>query len=209
MRSFLAEVLGTFALVLVGTGAIVVNDVSGGAVTHVGVSAAFGLVVFLMIRALGDISGAHINPAVTLGFWAAGRFPGRLVLPYLLAQTAGAFLASGLLRTLFRSHPSLGTTLPAGASWQSFCLEIALTAALMAVILIVSKRAKETGWLAALAVGAVVGLEALFAGPVSGASMNPARSLAPAVVSGHTEHLWVYLAAPTLGALFGAAWNRR
>ncbi len=205
MKAFLAEALGTFALVGVGTGAIVVNDATGGAVTRAGISAAFGLIVFLMIRAFGHISGAHINPAVTLGFWAAGRFSGRSVLPYLLAQVSGALLASGLLRVLFPAHPTLGATLPDGSSWQSFSLEVVLMAVLMMAILNVPGEAEGKGWLAALAVGAVVGLEAFLAGPVSGASMNPARSLAPALVSGRTEHLWIYLAAPVLGALLAVA----
>lgn len=201
MKPLLSEAFGTFALVFMGTGAIVVNGVSGGTVTHVGVCLTFGLVVLAMIYALGEASGAHLNPAVTLGFWASGRFPARSVLPYLLAQAGGALLASLLLHTLFPTHPTLGATLPAGSAWQSFVLEVVLTGILMFVILSVSTGAKEKGLMAGVAVGSVVGLEALFAGPISGASMNPARSLAPALVSGHLEHLWVYLAAPVLGAL--------
>ena len=161
----------------------------------------FGLVVLAMIYALGDVSGAHLNPAVTLGFFAARRFDGRLVFPYLASQLVGAVLASALMRFLFPASATLGSTLPAGTPSQSFILEIVLTALLMFVILGVSTGAKEKGITAGVAVGAVIALEALFAGPISGASMNPARSLAPALVSGHFAHLWIYLTAPILGAL--------
>lgn len=201
-RQLVAECFGTFVLMFAGTGAVVVNDTHGG-VTHVGIAVTFGLVVLALVYALGDVSGAHLNPAVTVGFAAAGRFPARAVLPYLVAQAAGAFAASGTLRTLFPGHPTLGATLPAGDPWQSFVFEVLLTLFLMVVVLRVSTGAKEKGITAGIAVGAVIALEALFAGPVSGASMNPTRSLAPAVVSGRTEHLWVYLTAPTLGALLG------
>lgn len=195
-----AEFLGTFALVFAGTGAIVINDVSAGAVTHVGIALTFGLVVLAMIYAVGDISGAHINPAVTSAFWLSGRFPGRSVLPYIVSQCLGAIVASGVMRLLFPSHATLGTTLPAGSGTQSFVLELILTFLLMFVILNVSTGAKEKGITAGIAVGAVIALDALFAGKICGASMNPARSLAPALVSGHLEHLWIYLVAPVAGA---------
>lgn len=200
MKKFAAEAIGTFALVFAGTGAIVINHASNGAVTHVGIALTFGLVVLAMIYTLGEVSGAHLNPAVTLGFCAAGRMPWSEALPYLASQCAGAFAASGLLRFLFPKDTTLGATLPAGAATQSFILEVVLTAILMFVILNVSTGAKEKGITAGIAVGAVIALEALFAGPICGASMNPARSLAPAVVSGHLEHLWIYLLAPVLGA---------
>jgi aquaporin NIP len=201
MKRFCAEFLGTFALVFAGTGAIVINEVSNGAITHVGIALTFGLIVLAMIYTVGDISGAHLNPAVTLGFWAARRLPERDVLPYIASQIAGAIFASALLRFLFPENQLLGTTLPAGSESQSFILETVLTFFLMLTILNVSTGAKEKGVTAGIAIGAVIALEAMFAGPVCGASMNPARSLAPALVSGHFEHLWIYLVAPPLGAV--------
>ena len=201
MKKLAAEGFGTFALVFTGTGAIVVNEVTGGAISHVGIALTFGLIVLAMIYALGDVSGAHLNPAVTLGFFAARRFPGRSVLPYIASQCTGALLASLCLRLVFPAADTLGATLPHGEAMQSFVLEILLTCLLMFVILSVSTGAKEKGITAGIAVGAVIGLEALFAGPICGSSTNPVRSLAPAVVSLHFESLWIYLAAPTVGAL--------
>lgn len=195
-----AELVGTFALVFVGTGAIIVDGVSGGKITHVGIALTFGLVVLAMIYTLGDVSGAHLNPAVTLGFAAAGRMPPGRVPLYISAQCLGALLASGALRALFPTSASLGETLPTGTPLQSFGLELLLTWLLMLAILRVSTGAKEKGITAGICIGAVIALEALFGGPISGASMNPARSLAPALVSGHLQALWVYMAAPVLGA---------
>lgn len=201
MRQFTAELFGTFALVFAGTGAIVINDVSGGAITHVGIALTFGLIVLAMIYSLGEASGCHLNPAVTLGFYAANRFQRRRVLPYITAQCCGALLASVVLRLMFPTHATLGATLPAGAAIQTFVLEFLLTLILMFVILSVSQGSKETGVLAGVAVGAVITLEALFGGPISGASMNPARSLAPAIVTMNLSAVWIYLTAPTLGAV--------
>jgi aquaporin NIP len=200
LKPLLAEFIGTFALVFAGTGAIIINDVSGGSITHVGIALTFGLVILAMIYAVGDISGAHFNPSVTTAFWLSGRFPAGSLIPYVLSQCSGAFAASGLLKYLFPTNPTLGSTIPAGAEMQSFGLELILTFLLMFVILNVSTGAKEKGITAGIAVGAVIGLEAMFAGPICGASMNPARSLAPAVVSGHLEYLWIYLTAPFAGA---------
>ena len=203
-RACFAEFLGTAALVFAGTGAIVINDTTH-AITHLGVAMTFGLIVMTMIYTLGDISGAHLNPAVTFAFWRARRFDGRQVLPYIASQLGGALLASGLLRALFPVHPTLGATLPAGPAAQSFILETVLTALLMFVILNVSTGAKEKGVTAGIAIGAVIMLEAMFAGPICGASMNPARSLAPALISGNLGALWIYLLAPVLGAWLAVA----
>ena len=199
-RACFAEFLGTAALVFAGTGAIVVNEVTGGTVTHVGVAMTFGLIVLAMIYTLGEVSGAHLNPAVTLAFWRARRFEGAKVLPYMGSQIAGAMVASLVLKFLFPSSSTLGSTLPSGAWSQSLVLEILLTGILMLVILNVSTGAKEKGITAGLVVGAVIMLEAMFAGPICGASMNPARSLAPALVSGNLQGLWIYLVGPSLGA---------
>src|SRR5882762_1560206 len=200
MRKIAAEFLGTFALVFAGTGAIIINETSGGAITHVGIALTFGLVVLAMIYTLGDVSGAHLNPAVTIGFLAARRFPANEVWRYVAAQISGALLASLILKLLFPTSANLGATHPAGSAMQSFFLEFILTFLLMFVILNVSTGAKEKGVTAGIAIGAVIGLEAMFAGPICGASMNPARSLAPALVSLHLEHVWLYLIAPPLGA---------
>ena len=201
MKSCLAEFLGTFALVFTGTGAIVVNDISGGAITHVGVALTFGLIVMAMILTYGGVSGAHLNPAVTLALASARRFPWRKIPGYLASQFGGALCASLVLKVLFPAHLSLGATLPAGSAAQSFILEFILTAFLMLTILHSTHGAGDKCLVPAIAIGAVVGLEAMFAGPICGASMNPARSLGPALVSGKIDHLWIYLAATTLGAL--------
>ena len=202
MKRLLAEFLGTLGLVFAGTGAIVINQVSGGTITHAGIALTFGLIVMTMIYAFGDISGAHLNPAVTCGFCLAGRFPGRQVAPYVLMQCLAAIAASGLLHVLFPENAALGATLPAGSVGQSLILEIVLTFLLMLVILRVSSGAKEKSITAGLAVGGVVALEAMFAGPICGASMNPARSLGSALVSGHLAQLWIYLIGTMLGAAF-------
>ena len=200
MKKLLAEFLGTFGLIFAGTGAIIVNDQTG-TLGHAGIALTFGLVVLVMIYSFGDVSGAHLNPAVTIGFAAAGRSEWRSVPGYIGAQCAGAFAASGVLKFLFPASAYLGATLPAGSASQSFVLEVLLTFFLMLVVLSLSTGAKEKGITAGLAIGALIGLESMFAGPICGASMNPARSLAPALVSGHLDHLWIYLAAPILGAL--------
>lgn len=208
MRRLLAEFLGTFVLVLAGTGAIVVNAESGGAITHVGVALTFGLVVLAMVYAFGDVSGAHLNPAVTLGFAVAGRFPWRDLGGYVAAQSAGASCASGLLRFLFPSNAGLGGTHPSGGAMQSVVLEAVLTFILMLVVLRVSSGAREKGITAGIVVGAVIAMEAMFAGPVCGASMNPARSLGPALVSGQLSDLWVYVVGPVGGALLAVPAGR-
>ena len=192
--------LGTFSLLFCGTGAIIINEQTNGTITHVGVAMTFGLIVMAMIYSLGNISGAHLNPAVTIAFTLAKKFPLKEVTPYLLSQTVGALAASFMLKYLFPSSQTLGATLPSGTVTQSFILELILTFILMLVIMNVATGSKEKGLFAGIAIGATVLLEAMFAGPICGASMNPVRSLAPAVASGQLQHLWIYLIAPVLGA---------
>ena len=206
--ALLAELLGAFMLVFAGTGAIIINDVSGGAITHLGIALSFGLIVLAVIYTYGDVSGAHINPAVTIAFWVARRFPGNRVLPYIVAQCAGAIAASCVLKLMFPDHPTLGATLPSGSAMQSIVLELILSWWLMTVILAVAHGAKEKGVVAGIVIGTVVMVEALFAGPICGASMNPARSLAPALLSQNFDGLWIYLSAPVLGMVL-AVWSCR
>ncbi len=203
MKKYIAEFIGTFALVFCGTGAAIINEVTQGEVSHVGVAVTFGLIVMVMINSIGDISGAHMNPAVTIAFAVNKNFKWAHVLPYLISQAAGAFAASFILKYLFPSSVFLGATVPAGAPMQSFILEIILSFFLMLVILQVATGSKEQGLLAGITIGSVVLLEAMFAGPISGASMNPVRSLAPAIAGSHTKDLWIYLSAPFIGALLG------
>ncbi len=208
MRKYFAEVIGTFALVFCGTGAIIINEVNAGSVTHLGIALTFGLIVLGMIYALGDISGAHFNPAVTIGFSIAGKFPVKEIIPYLISQALGAFAASAMLKYLFPQSLFLGATIPSGPDIQSFWLEILLTYFLMLVIIRVAHGSKETGMMAGIAIGSIIALEAAFAGPICGASMNPMRSLAPAIVSGQMNGLWVYLTAPFIGSILAVLSNR-
>jgi aquaporin Z len=180
---------------------MVINDFTGGTVTHVGVAITFGLIVMGMIYAFGDISGAHMNPAVTIGFAYAKKFPWKEVPSYVLAQLIGAFLASGILLYLFPESQTLGATVPGLSALKVFILEIILSFFLMVVIINVSTGSKEIGLVAGIAIGSVVLLEAMFAGPITGASMNPARSIAPAVVSGNIADLWIYIFAPIIGCV--------
>ena len=200
-RLLIAECIGTFMLVFAGTGAIIINDVYGGVITHIGIAASFGLIVLAVIYTYGETSGAHINPAVTLAFWIANRFPGKWVAPYIISQCAGALMASVLWSFYFTQHQTLGATIPAIGQMKAFFIELLLTWWLMTVILGVSEGAKEKGLVAGIVIGGVVALEATFAGPITGASMNPARSLGPAIVSGQTTDLWIYIFATSLGAV--------
>lgn len=200
-RNYIIEVIGTFFLVFVGCGSMVIDTEMGGAISHVGVAMCWGLIVMVLIYSIGDISGAHLNPAVTIGFWIAKRFSGKEVIPYLIAQLIGALAAAYSLKLLFPLNETLGASLPSGTWKQSFVFEVILTFLLMFVILNVSSGAKEKGIMAGAAIGATVGLEAMFAGPICGASMNPARSIGPALASGQTQHLWIYIVATILGAV--------
>ena len=198
---YVAEAIGTFALVFAGCGAIVANDVFAGALGHTGICIVFGLVVMAMIYSVGNISGAHLNPAVTLSFMLAGRFNKAQVAPYIVSQLVGALLAAGLLLVLYPDHVTLGATLPKLALWRAFIIELVLSFLLMFVILNVSTGHKEKGIMAGVAVGGTVALEALIGGPATGASMNPARSIGPAVVAGQVTSLWIYIIAPIIGML--------
>ena len=200
MKKYVAELIGTFALIFCGTGAVIINEQTNGQVGHIGIAMTFGLIVTALIYAFGDKSGAHFNPAVTIAFSLANLFPAKKILPYIVSQIVGALIASLLLKLLFPANLNLGATIPTGSHLQSFILEIVLTFILMLVILFTSQGSKETGTMAGLAIGGVVLLEAMFAGPISGASMNPVRSLSPAIVSGNIATLWIYLTAPVLGA---------
>ena len=202
-RALLAEAMGSCALVFGGCGAIVVNAQSG-ALGHVGVALSFGLVIAVMICAVGHISGAHFNPAVTLAFGTLGKFPWKRVPAYWGAQLLGAGVAALAVSLLFGTDGNLGDTLPTVPVARAFAIEIVLTALLMFVITAVATDAGASGNIAGLAIGGTVSLCALFAGPTTGASMNPARSIGPAVVSGQLEHLWSYLVAPAMGAGLGA-----
>ena len=203
-KKLCAEFIGTYFLLFAGTGAIIIDDISGGSVTHVGIALTFGLVVFAMITAIGDVSGAHLNPVVTLGFFLTGRFPGQAVIPYVLSQLTGAVGASATLWALFPQHITLGGTMPAGSVMQSLLLETILTTILVFVILNVTVGNKSKQITAGMAIGSTIALAALFAGPVSGASMNPARSLSPALFSGQLDTLWIYLVGPILGSVSGS-----
>lgn len=202
MKKYIAELLGTFTMIFCGCGAMTVNEITGGSISHVGVAMTWGLVVMSMIYAFGEISGAHFNPAVTFGFAYAKKFPWKEVPKYFLAQAIGAFLACFVLWFLFPESETLGSTFPADGfePYKAFVFELLLTFFLMIVIINVSTGSKELGTMAAIAVGSVILLEAMFAGPMTKASMNPIRSLAPAIVSGNIQDLWLYLTAPYIGA---------
>jgi MIP family channel proteins len=202
-RALVAELIGTFALVFAGAGAIMVDDKTH-ALGHVGVAITFGLVIMAMIYAVGHVSGAHFNPAVSFAFALTRHFPWLRVAAYWLAQAAGALLAAAILRSSLGNHAHVGATLPAGSQGQSFLWEVVLTFFLMFVIMAVATDTRAVGEAAAIAIGGTVGLDAMFGGPISGASMNPARSLGPALISGDLHALWLYIAGPLVGAALGA-----
>ena len=200
LRQCAAEAIATFALVFMGCGAIVVNSVHSGAVGHLGIAVSFGLVVMAMIYSVGNVSGAHLNPAVTIGFLVAKRIRPIHAAGYVVSQFAGACAGAGLLGVLLPGNGSLGATSPAGAAWESLVWEVVLSFFLMFVVLNVSTGHFEKGIMAGVAVGGTVCLAAMVGGPISGASMNPARSAGPALISGNIKHLWIYLVGPVAGA---------
>ncbi len=202
-RALAAEAIGTFALVFAGAGAVMV-DAKTGSLGHVGIALTFGLVIAAMIYAVGHISGAHFNPAVSFAFALTRHFPWTRAGAYSLAQLAGALFAAALLRGLLGDVGNVGATLPSGSQAQTFLWEIVLSFFLMFVIMAVATDTRAVGEAAALAIGATVGLDAMFGGPISGASMNPARSLGPGLVAAELAPLWLYVVAPLLGASLGA-----
>jgi MIP family channel proteins len=204
LRAYVAEAVGTFLLVFAGTGAVVINAVSEGGVTSLGIGLSFGLVVMVAIFAIGHISGAHINPAVSLAFAAFGSFPWRHVPTYMVAQLIGATAASLALRWLFGNVAGLGSTVPTDGATQALGLEVIITFFLMFVIVAVATDERAVPGAAAVAIGGYVALAATFSGPIAGASMNPARSFGPALASGTWTDHWVYWAGPVAGALLGA-----
>jgi MIP family channel proteins len=208
LRMYTAELIGTFCLVFAGAGAVVVNDLSNEALGHVGVSLTFGLIVTAMIYAVGDVSDAHLNPATTIGFYLAKRIRFKEALLYCASQFCGGVLGSLLLLAIFPEHSNFGMTLPKFGVASAFLFETILTFILMFVIVNVATGAKEKGTVAGIAIGATVALDALFGGPLSRASMNPARSLGPAVASLTFDYLWLYMVAPLLGAALAiGAWR--
>lgn len=200
---YIGELVGTFLLVFVATGVVVANAAAGGAITHVGVAIATGLVVTAMVYSLGHLTGAHFNPAVSLAFAVGRHFPLRDLVPYWLAQLGGAALASLTVRLLWGNVAHLGATLPALDDGRALLLEVLLTFMLMFVITAVATDVRAVGQAAALAIGSTVLLEVMFAGPASGASMNPARSVGPALVAGVWERQWLYIVGPLLGSVGG------
>ena len=203
LRVLAAEFVGTFTLVFAGCGAIMV-DAKTHALGHVGVALSFGLVIMVMIYAVGHVSGAHFNAAVTFAFALTRHFPWPRALGYWTAQLLGALTSAAVLRGSLGNIANVGATMPAGSQGQSFLWEFVLTFFLMFVIMAVATDTRAVGEAAAIAIGGTIGLDAMFGGPISGASMNPVRSLAPAIVSGNLHALWLYIVAPILGAGLGA-----
>ena len=200
-KKYFAEAMGTFALVFAGCGAIVVDETGIGNIGHLGISMIFGLTVMAMIYSYGNISGAHFNPAVTVSFLAAHRISLKDAVAYILAQIIGALAAAAILRFMFPGNITLGVTAPSGSIVQSFITEMLLAFFLMTVILNVSTGHMEKGIMAGISIGAAVFIAAAFGGPVSGASINPARSLGPALLAGNLSYLWIYMTAPVLGTV--------
>jgi aquaporin NIP len=208
MKKYISEFLATFILLFIGTGSVVVNQQTNGALGLPGIAAVWGFVIIALIYAFGDISGTHINPAVTIAFAADGRMEWKEVPFYLIFQLAGAFAGSALLKFLFPANITLGITQPSGTLIQSLILEIVMTFILMMVVLRVSVGAKEKGITAGIAIGATVWMLVLFGGPISGTSLNPTRSIAPAVITGNLQNLWIYIIGPLSGALLSVAAHR-
>jgi len=200
MKKYLGEFFGTFGIVFIGTAALIINQQTDGSLSIIGIAIAFGVAVAAMIIAFADMSGGHFNPAVTIGFAIVKKFHFKDVIPYITCQVSGALAASFILKLIFPDVLDYGTTNPSGTQLQSFIAEIILMYILVISIMLFSKIFKAKLFLAALGIGSVIFLEVIFGGPISGASMNPARSIGPAVASMNFENLWIYISAPILGA---------
>jgi aquaporin NIP len=199
MKKLLSEFIGTYALVFAGTGSVIIDQQANGVITHLGIAITFGLVLMSMIYTFGGISGAHFNPAVSIAFSAAGKLPVSDLPGFVTAQVLGAICASLTMKFLFPANELLGATIPSGPAMQSFVLEMIITFLFMLVIIDVAYGEQKI--FAGIAIGGALAFLILFEGPISGGSLNPARSIGPAIASGHYEHLWIYLTAPIIGAL--------
>jgi MIP family channel proteins len=199
-KQLLAEAFGTMMLVIIGCGAVIVNDITEGAVTHIGVCLAFVSIVVVMMLSIGHISSCHINPSITIALWLEKRFEGKKVIPYIIAQIVGATIGSFILKILFPTHRTLGATLPQVSFQSTFTIELIISASLFAVVLAITRYTHKLP-IIAMTVGVTVFVLAFFSGPYTGASMNPARSIGPAIASGNFTALWIYLTAPTLGMI--------
>jgi len=200
-KKLIAELIGTFILVFAITGAVTIDQVTKGAIGHVGIAVSVGLALMVIIFAIGNISGAHVNPAVSISMAIAKKLAWKDLAPYIIAQIAGAFLATCVLKFLFPESASLGTTIPSGSDMQSVIMEVILTFLLVTSILAATANPNNSIMIPAIAIGGTLGLDAMFGGPISGASMNPALSLAPSVVTGNMSHLWVYIVGPIIGGI--------
>ena len=208
MNKYFAELIGTFAIVFCGTLSIVIDHETNGSFTNLGISAVFGLIVAAMIYIFGSTSGAHFNPAVTVSFAIAKKFEKKEIAPYIICQFVGGFLASVAVKILFENNEFLGATIPSHSNFQAIATEILITFGLMLLILKISSTDLKNKFIAPIVIGLYIAIAAFFAGPICGASMNPARSLGPAIASGHLEQLWIYLTAPVLGAIASVyIWN--
>lgn len=204
MKKYLAEFIGAFAIVFYGCGAVAVDSVRGGIIGHVGINVAFGVIVMVMIYSFGNVSGAHFNPAVTIAFLVAKKFDKKLVVPYLISQLLGGFVGALVLKLLIPNAATYGQNIPAGTLAQAFGFEVLMTFFLMLIIHSVSTGHMEKGIMAGVAIGGYIAIEGYIAGPFSSSSMNPARSLGPAIISGDYTMLWVFMVAPVLGAVLAS-----
>lgn len=199
-KQLLAEAFGTMMLIIIGCGAMVLNQTTGGAVGHTAICLIFGATVAILVLSLGHISSCHINPSVSIALWLEKRFEGKKVLPYIAAQIAGAIIGSAILKMIFPSSQTLGATLPEVTTQSAFTIELVISSVLFSTILFITRYTHKV-WAIAITIGVVVTIIAYIAGPYTGASMNPARSIGPAIISGNLTYLWLYLLAPTLGMI--------